>query len=287
MSYYAGLDVSLRSVSICLIDSDGKIVLERTVPFEIEDVVTCLKSTGGAVSQVGFEAGVMSQHLYHGLVTAGFKTVCMEARQVSAALSAMRNKTDKNDARGIAQVLRSGWFGEVHIKSRNSHYDRALLTSRKTIMRKCIDFELEVRGLFKAFGYRMPAQVRHHRFEETVRPIIEGDPKLAHALLPMLDAWRSIYETFLALDRRVRQAANKDPVCLLLMTAPGVGPIIALTFKADVDDPGRFKSSRTVGAHFGLTPRRFQSGEKDQTGHISRAGELMSGLHSTRQLMPS
>ena len=100
MSYFAGLDVSLRSVSICVIDGDGKIALERTVPFEIEDVIACLRSVDGTIEQVGFEAGVMSQHLYHGLVAADFETICMEARQVAAALSAMRNKTDKNDARG-------------------------------------------------------------------------------------------------------------------------------------------------------------------------------------------
>lgn len=263
MSYFAGLDVSLRSVAVCVIDESGKIVIERTVPFEIEDVVACLRSVDGVVAQVGFEADVMSQHLYHGLVAAGFETVCMEARQVSAALSAMRNKTDKNDARGIAQVLRSGWFSEVHIKSRASHYDRALLTSRKTLLRKCIDLELEVRGLFKAFGIRMPAQVRHHRFEETIRPIIEDDEGLAHALMPMLEAWRALYTAFLELDRRVKAAARKDPVCLLLMTTPGVGPMTALTFEAAIDDPTRFKLSRIVGAHFGLTPRRFQSGEKD------------------------
>tara|TARA_R110000787_G_scaffold280599_1_gene391403 strand:- start:2304 stop:3338 length:1035 start_codon:yes stop_codon:yes gene_type:complete len=273
MSYFAGLDVSLRSVSICVIDEDGKIAFERSVPFEIEDVVACLRSVDGIVEQVGFEAGVMSQYLYRGLETAGFDTICMEARQVAAALSAMRNKTDKNDARGIAQVLRSGWFSEVHIKSCDSHYDRALLTSRKTVLRKCIDLEQEVRGLMRAFGVRLPSTLSHRKFEETVLPIIEDDDRIAYALMPMIEAWRSLYASFLELDRRVKATARKDPICLLLMTAPGVGPMTALTFKAAVDDPSRFKSSRIVGAHFGLTPRRFQSGEKDQTGHISRAGD--------------
>ena len=273
MSYFAGLDVSLRSISICVVDSDGRIVSEQSIPFEIDEVVAFLNSVGGLISAVGFEAGVMSQHLFYGLLDAGFKTVCMEARQVAAALSAMRNKTDKNDARGIAQVLRSGWYSPVHIKSRDSHYDRALLTSRKTLLRKTIDLEQEIRGIFRAFGVRLPSQLGHHRFEETVRPIIEADDALAHALLPMLEAWKLLYETFRELDRRVKQKAGKDPVCLLLMTAPGVGHMTALSFKSAIDDPSRFKSSRNVGAHFGLTPRRLQSGEKDQTGHISRAGD--------------
>ncbi len=273
MSYFVGLDVSLRSISICVIDRDGKIVTEKLVPFEIDELVTFLSSVGNPIDTIGFEAGVMSQHLYYGLVDAGFKTVCMETRQVAAALSAMRNKTDKNDARGIAQVLRSGWYSPVHIKSRESHYDRALLTSRRTLLRKTIDLEQEIRGLFKAFGIRLPAQLGQHRFEEAVRPVIESDSSLANALLPMLEAWKMLYETFKELDRRVKHKAGKDPVCLLLMTAPGVGHMTALSFKSAIDDPSRFKSSRNVGAHFGLTPRRFQSDEKDQTGHISRAGD--------------
>lgn len=210
--------MSLRSVSVCVIDSEGKIVRERTVEFEIEAVITCLRELG-TIERVGLEAGVISQHLFYALPAEGFHVVCMEARQVAAALSAMRNKTDKNDARGIAQVLRSGWFSPVHIKSRSSHYDRALPTSRKTVLRKCIDLEQEIRSLFRAFGVRPPATLGQHRFEEAVRPIIEADDGLAHALLPMLDAWRTLYNTFIELDRRVKTAARKDPVCLLLMTA--------------------------------------------------------------------
>ena len=259
MSYFVGLDVSLRSVANCIVDREGNIVRERTVPFEIEDVIGCLNDLDQPVKRVGFEAGVMSQHLFHGLQSEGFDVACMEARQVAAALSAMRNKTDRNDARGIAQVLRSGWFSPVHIKSRSSHYARALLTSRKTVLRKCIDLEQEVRGLLRAFGVRLPATLGHSRFEETVGPIIENNDGLAYALQPMLEAWRTLYEAFEKLDRRVKLTARQDPVCLLLMTAPGVGPMTALAFKAAVDDPTRFESSRIVGAHFGLTPRRFQS----------------------------
>lgn len=286
MSYFAGLDVSLRSVAICLIDQDGRVVRERTVAFEMDAVVAALRSADQPIERVGFEAGAMSQSLFHALQGEGFDVVCMETRQVAAALSAMRNKTDRNDARGIAQVLRSGWFSPVHMKSRSSHYDRALLTSRKTVLRKCIDLELEIRGLLRVFGIRLPPTLSHRRFEADVRVIIEADEGLAHALLPMLEARCHLYASFLELDRRVKAAARMDPVCLLLMTAPGVGPMTALAFKAAVDDPARFSSSRIVGAHFGLTPRRFQSGETDNAGRISRAGDgdvraaLYSAAHS-------
>ena len=139
MDYFVGLDVSLRSVAVCVIDADGRTVFERSVACEIDDISDCLAGFPAGDLRIGFEAGAMSQHLFSGLQAAGFNVVCMEARQVNAALSAMRNKTDKTDARGIANVLRSGWFNPVHVKSREAHAVRALLSSRKTVQRKCID----------------------------------------------------------------------------------------------------------------------------------------------------
>jgi len=184
-----------------------------------------------------------------------------------------RNKTDKNDARGIAQIVRSGWCQPVHMKSRESHYIRAMLTSRKAVLRKCVDLENEIRGLFKVFGIRLPKTLAHHRFDDTVRPIIEADEGLSFALLPMLEARAALYIRFREMDKRVKRVAAQDTVCSLLMTTPGVGAMTALHFKAAIDDPARFTSSRTVAAHFGLTPRRFQSGEMDNPGRISRAGD--------------
>lgn len=273
MTYYAALDVSLRSVAVCIIDDQGAVHLERTVASDVIDIATCLSSFDHAIDVVGFEAGTLSQYLAHGLQSEGFEVVCLEARQVNAALSAMRNKTDRNDARGIAQILRTGWFARVHVKSRASHYIRALLSSRKAVLRKCIDLENEIRGLFKVFGIKLPASLGHGPFDARVRPLIETDPGLADALLPVLEARRVLYCTYLELDRRVKGVARNDAVCRLLMTVPGVGPVTAMTFKAAVDDPRRFRRSRTVGAHFGLTPRRYQSGEHDNPGRISKAGD--------------
>jgi len=273
MTYYAALDVSLRTVNLCVIDEEGVLVAETKLDSEVIDIVAYLDGLELEITSVGLEAGTLCQYLTYGLQFAGFEVVCMEARQVKAALSAMRNKTDKNDARGIAQLLRSGWYSKVHVKSMESHRIRALLSSRKAVLCKCIDLENEIRGLFKVFGIKLPAKLGHGAFDAAVRHIIETDATLSHALLPLLDARLVLYHCFRELDNRTRKLAHSDPVCQRLMSAPGVGFITALTYKAGVDDPTRFKRSRTVAAHFGLTPRRFQSGEIDIDGHISRCGD--------------
>ena len=273
MNVFIGLDVSLRSVAMCVLSAEGDLIEETNLDCEVAAISDHIRTKGYSVERIGFEAGTMSQVLFHGLTAEGFDVVCMESRQVSAAMSAMRNKTDKTDARGIAQILRAGWYNPVHMKSRESHEVKALLAARKAILNRCIDLENEIRGLFKAFGIRLQSRLSRLRFDEKVRPIIEADDTLAFALLPMLDVRGELYDAYRLMESRVRAVSRQDPVCKLLMTAPGVGPITALSFKAAVDDPTRFKSSRLVGAHFGLTPRRFQSGEMDNTGRISRAGD--------------
>ncbi|MGL5012573.1 MAG: IS110 family transposase, partial [Paracoccaceae bacterium] len=273
MEYFVGLDVSLRSCALCVVDGKGTVLLERDLPCDVCDIAECLAQFPHPIERIGFEAGTMSQHLFFGLTAEGFDVVCMEARQVNAALSAMRNKTDKTDARRIAHVLRTGWFSPVHMKSREAHGQRALLSTRKALLNKTIDLANEVRGLLKIFGLRLPKTVQHGSFDSLVRPMVKMDEILAHALIPLLDARLALYQHFLELDRRVKRAASHDAVCLRMMTVPGVGPIAALTFQAAVDDPARFKRSRTVAAHFGLTPRRYQSGEHDNPGRISKAGD--------------
>jgi len=287
MNYYAALDVSLRSVHLCVIDDEGDLMTETKLSSEVTDIIACLDGLAVDVTVVGLEAGTLTQYLTYGLQSAGFEVVCMEARQVKAALSAMRNKTDRNDARGIAQLLRSGWYRPVHIKSMQSHRIRALLSSRRAVLDKCIDLENEIRGLFKVFGIKLPSKLGHGSFDAAVRDTIETDTTLSHSLLPLLDARLVLYQAFRELENRTRHMAHADPVCRRLMTAPGVGFITALTYKAGVDDPYRFKRSRTVAAHFGLTPRRFQSGEIDIDGHISRCGdrEVRCTLYSAANVL--
>lgn len=256
-----------------MINNQGEFIAETKVDAEVTDVVAYFDGLDLDILSVGLEAGTMTQFLTYGLQSAGYEVVCMEARQVKAALSAMRNKTDKNDARGIAQLLRSGWYSPVHIKSMASHRIRLLLSSRKAVLSKCIDLENEIRGLFKVFGIKLPPKLSHGSFDPAVRDIIETDVTLSESLLPLLDVRLVLYHCFRELDNRTRHMAHADVVCQRLMSAPGVGFVTALTYKAGVDDPTRFKHSRTVAAHFDLTPRRFQSGEIDIEGHISRCGD--------------
>lgn len=273
MTYFTGIDVSLRSVSICVVDEQGKVCHEAKTAAQPAAIASCLQQFSADVRTIGLEAGALTQYLTYGLQAAGFEVVCMEARQVKNTLAAMRNKTDRNDARGIAQILRTGWFSRVHVKSMHSHRLRALLASRKALLKQCVDLENELRGLLRVFGICLPPRVRHGSFDDQVRQTFAGDEMLTCALSPLLDARTVLYKTYLKLDKAINGVVKADAVCKLLMSAPGVGPITALSFKAGVDDPSRFKSSRTVAAHFGLTPRRLQSGESDNPGHISRAGD--------------
>ena len=221
MAYFAGLDVSLRSVHICVIDDQGELVNEGKTSTDVTDIVAFLDALDVEVHQVGLGAGTLTQYLTYGLQFAGYDVVCMEARQVKSPLSAMRNKTDKHDARGIAQLLRSGWYSQVHIKSMGSHRVRALLASRKAVLAKCIDLENEIRGLFKVFGIKLPLRLGHGAFDSTVRPLIEADEALSQSLLPMLDVRLALYRTFRLLDNRTQHLGHNDCCAVKHAREPG------------------------------------------------------------------
>src|SRR6266536_1049360 len=208
MEHYAGIDVSLELSSVCVVDAQGKIVKEAKVASEPEAVVAFFEALGFAVKRIGLEAGPLSQWLHAGLKEAGFETVLLETRHVKAALSAMTVKTDRKDARGLAQLLRMGWFQQVHAK--------AMLSARAALKAE----------------------------------------------------YEKLHQAVLAIVR-------EDAVCRRLMTVPSVGPLVAITYKSALDDPSRIAKSKAAGALFGLTPKKYQSGEKDVTGGITRTGDEM------------
>jgi transposase len=271
---YAGIDVSLERSSVCVVDATGRIVREAKVASEPEALVVLLRQLGLPLARVGLEAGPLSQWLHAGLAEAGFEAVLLETRHVKAALSAMVVKTDRKDARGIAQLLRMGWYRPVHRKSLSAQEVRALLVGRKLLQAKLRDVELGIRGILRGFGLKV-GEVSRGRFAARVEELAAGHEMLGTVIGAMLRARDGLRAEFVRLHRRMLAIVRDDAVCRRLMTAPGVGALVAVTFKAAVDDPGRFRTAEAVGAHFGLTPKRYQSGETDVTGGISKVGDAM------------
>ena len=269
---YAGIDVSLELSSVCVVDATGRIVREAKVASEPEVLVAWFRNPGVGVMRIGLEAGPLSQWLYAAMRDAGLAVELLETRHVRDAFKAMPVKTDRKDARGIAQLMRLGWFRPVHCKSLPAQETRALLTARKLLQTKRLDVEMSLRGVLRGFGLKVgPTTARS--FPVRVCELVEGHPTLTAVAEALLAARDALGEQLRGLEKRLRDQAREDGRVRLLMTAPGVGAMVALTFVAAIDDPGRFRSSKAVGAHFGLTPRRYQSGETDVTGRISKIGD--------------
>jgi transposase len=274
MAYFAGLDVSVKETSVCIVDDAGKIVREVRVASEPEALLQVLTNTIYRFKRVGLEAGPLSQWLYSVLAEAGFPVICVETRHMRAVLKAQINKTDRNDARGIAQMMRVGLYRPVHVKTLRSQKLRMLLTHRKLLQSKAIAIENDLRGSLRNFGLKV-GMVGTVKFEARIKELVQNLPDLAELVEPLLIVRRVVREQLGILHRRLLAIVRDDDVCRRLMTVPGVGPVVALTYRVTVDVPARFRNSKAVGAVFGLTPAKYQSGENDRTGAISRCGDEM------------
>jgi transposase len=274
MEHYVGIDVSMEQSSVCIVDARGKIVKEAKVASEPDVLATFFRKLRFTVKQIGLEAGPLSQWLHAGLKRAGFDAILLETRHVKAALSAMTVKTDRKDARGLAQLMRMGWFRPVHAKSMGSQEVRALLVARKQLLGRLIDLELSIRGILRGFGLKV-GPVTRKEFEHRIRELVSGQVTLERIAGAMLSARASLKAEYEKLHRAVLTIVREDAVCRRLMTVPGVGPLVAVTYKTALDDPSRIKKSKAAGALFGLTPKKYQSGEKDVTGGITRTGDEM------------
>src|SRR5215467_10030523 len=274
MDYFAGLDVSVKETSVCIVDNAGKIVREARVASEPEALLQVLTNTICRLKRVGLEAGLLSQWLYSVLAEAGLPVICVETRHMQAVLKAQINKTDRNDARSIAQMMRVGLYRPVHVKTLRSQRLRMLLTHRKLLQSKAIAIENDLRATLRNFGLKV-GMVGKVRFEERIKELVEGLPDLAALVEPLLVVRRVLREQIVILHRRLLAIIREDEVCRRLMTTPGVGPVVALTYRATVDVPARFRKSKAVGAVFGLTCSKYQSGEIDRSGRISRCGDEM------------
>jgi len=272
MEHYAGIDVSLECSSVCVVDVTGKIVRESKVASEPEALIGWFGLLGLGVARIGLEAGPLSQWLFARMREAGLAVELLETRHVRDAFKAMLVKSDRNDARGIAQLMRLGWFRPVHCKSMGAQETRAMLTARKLVQSKLRDIENSLRGILRGFGLKV-GKTTQRSFAGRVRELAAGHPALQTIVQALLVVHAVLLREFNGFEKRVRIMARTHVQARLLMTTPAVGPIVALTYASAIDDPGRFKSSKAAGPHFGLTPRKHQSGETDRTGRISKIGD--------------
>ena len=275
MKYFAGLDVSLEEAAICVVDETGTIVKEARTMSEPQALTEALREVGLPLERIGLEACSLTAWLHDGLRADGLPAICIETRQANAAMKTMPNKTDRNDARALAQIMRTGWYRPVHVKSRQCRLWRFLLVARRTVLNEMRSIENVVRAILREAGLKLgtPSRVA---FADRVRELAGADAKVMPLVEPLLRVLATMLREFARLTKQVLDIARKEEICRRLMSVPGVGPVTALAFRATIDRPDRFSRSRAVGAHLGLTPARYQSGETDIQGRISRCGDELA-----------
>ncbi|MBL8542764.1 MAG: IS110 family transposase, partial [Hyphomonadaceae bacterium] len=259
MSVFIGLDVSLNSISICILDEAGGPIWQGKSLSEPASLIGALEEHRSNIRLIGIEACPLSEWLYAALVESGFSVVCIETRHTQRFLSSRPNKTDRSDARGIAEMMRLGHYRPVHVKSMASQQIRTVLNAREKLVRQIIKIEHTIRGLLKIYGLKIGA-VHRCTYAARVETLLADMPELRLGIDPLLEVRNVMRRQKVLLDRKLSVMARKDEVCRRLMTISGVGPIVSLAFKATIDDPGRFKNGKAVAAHLGLTPRIYQSG---------------------------
>jgi transposase len=286
MNHYAGIDVSLECSSVCVVDASGKILREARVASEPEALIAWFGSQGLSFERIGLEAGPLSQWLFAAMKADGLAVELLETRHVRDAFKAMPVKSDRNDARGIAQLMRLGWFRPVHCKSMEAQEVRAMLTARKLVQSKLRDVENSLRGILRGFGLKV-GKTTERGFARRIEELVSGHPRLEVITRGLLTVRAVLQKEFAAFEKQARKMAQTDARTRLLMSTPAVGPIVALTYASAIDDPSRFKSSKQAGAHFGLTPKKHQSGETDYTGRISKIGDssVRTALYEAAHIM--
>ena len=275
MTHYAGLDVSLEETAICVVDQAGRILKEMRAPSEPEALIAALSRIDVPLERVGLEACSLTAWLHDELRAAGWPAICIETRQANAAMKTMPNKTDRNDARALAQIMRTGWYRQVHVKSRQCRLWRSLLVARRTVLNEMRSIENVVRAVLREAGVKLGTPSRA-AFAGRVRELAGDDVALQPLVEPLLAILATMLDQLARLTKQVLDIVRGEEVCRRLMSVPGVGPITALAFRATVDRPERFRRSRDVGAHLGLTPARYQSGETDIQGKVSRCGDELA-----------
>jgi transposase len=244
VNHYAGIDVSLEWSSVCVVDGSGKVIREGKVATDPGALIGWFSHLGLAVARIGLEAGPQSQWLFAALRDAGL----------------------------TIELMRLGWFRPVHCKSMEAQETRAILTARKLVQKTLHEVEMSLRGVLRNFGLRV-GKVAARDFPFRIRELVAEHADLTEVAESLLRVREVLVREFSGFERRVRRMARQSPQAQLLMSTPGVGAIVSLTYASAIDDPARFASSKRVGAHFGMTPKRYQSGQIDYTGRISKIGD--------------
>jgi transposase len=272
MGTFVGLDVSLKETSVCIVDQDGTRIFEGKVASEPSAIARLIRKRAPDLGRMGLESGPTSVWLTHALKAEGLPVVCLDARHAQAVLSVRPNKSDRSDARGLAEMVRVGWFKAVQVKSLASHERKALLIVRHQLVDMRVRIDNQLRGILKTFGLVI-GKCSCGQLGQRAQELSEGRPGVESIVASMVTVRDSLLEQITVCDRTIRRLAKKDEAARRLMTVPGVGPVVALAYIAVIDDPQRFPHSRDVGAYLGLTPKRYQSGEVDQAGRISKCGD--------------
>ncbi len=274
MEHYVGMDVSLKETSICVVDGKGEIVSEGTVISEPAAIAAFIKAKARNAVRIGLETGPTTTWLWHELRALGLPVICIDARHAKAALSMQINKSDRNDAVGLARIMQCGWYKEVQVKSVACHEVRAVLNSRAQLVKIKRDLENQTRGLLKNLGLII-GKAGGNVFQRRAEELVGEHRLLQEAVRPLLGVREIVRREIAGLTRKLLAMARDNDESRRLMTVPGIGAINALAFCAAIDNPSRFRRSRSVGAYLGLTPRRHASGEVDWSGRISKCGDAM------------
>ena len=270
---YAGLDVSDKTTHICAVDRDGKVAWRGVCASDPESLASALKAHCPELVRVVLETGTLSSFLYHGLVERGVPAVCICARHAKGVLSVQVNKSDVHDAEGLAQMARTGWYKAVHMKDSQTHLDRARPKMREQMIQAHNAMVNQMRGLLKLFGLRLGGSTTPGMRNRRLEALFRQKPELRDIFAPLVASLTTLETQIKAISLTIKKRAQFDSVCERLMTVPGVGPITAMTYICSIEDPKRFARSCDAGAYAGLAPRRFQSGERDTKGRISKAGD--------------
>jgi len=272
MKHYIGLDVSMKETSICIVDEKGKIVYEGTEESNPSLLANHIQKQNLIIEKIAMESGSLSHWLVSEMQKLNFPLICVDARQMAKVLSIRVNKTDRNDARGITEALRCGYYREVSLKSQKNVETNALLAARRMLVQQKVALKNGVRGLLKIYGICLTEKGKKGFLEKVRAALKEQASGIQIGVGALLSSFEKLETEVANLDKTIKKTADEDEDIKLLTTVPGVGIITALSFKIAIDDPMRFKDSKQVGAYLGMTPKQYSSGEIHRQGGISKCG---------------